>query len=74
MADRKVEYKTLQSLDNIRRVNGKTLEDYGLPDLQDYELEAAVDEQDTSTGDLIQQELNAYPLEQLESTAEMVPD
>ncbi|POM77519.1 Helitron helicase-like protein [Phytophthora palmivora] len=63
MNDRKVEYKTLQSLDSILR-------NYGLPLLQDYELEAAVDEQ--VTGDLIQQELNAYPLEQLESTAEMV--
>ncbi|POM73709.1 LOW QUALITY PROTEIN: Helitron helicase-like protein [Phytophthora palmivora] len=68
--DRKVEYKTLQSLDSILRVNGKTLENYGLPVLQDYELEVAVDEQ--VTGDLIQQELNAYPLEQLEPTAEMV--
>ncbi|POM64848.1 Helitron helicase-like protein [Phytophthora palmivora] len=70
MDDRKVEYKTLQSLDNILSVNGKTLENYGLPVLQDYELEAAVDEQDT--GDLIQQELNAHPLEQLVSTVEMV--
>ncbi|POM63997.1 Helitron helicase-like protein [Phytophthora palmivora] len=60
--DRKIEYKALQSLDNILRVNGKTLENYGLPVLQDYELEAAVDEQ--VKGDKIRQELNAYPLEQ----------
>ncbi|POM72694.1 LOW QUALITY PROTEIN: Helitron helicase-like protein [Phytophthora palmivora] len=65
-----IEYKPLQSLDNILCVNGKTLENYGLTVLQDYELEVAGDEQ--VTGDLIQQELNAYPLEQLEPSAEMV--
>ncbi|OWZ09741.1 Helitron helicase [Phytophthora megakarya] len=68
--DQKVEFKTLKSLDNILRVNGKTLENYGLPVLEDYREEADANEQDT--GDLVNQELNAYPLEQLETTAAMV--
>ncbi|OWZ22720.1 Helitron helicase [Phytophthora megakarya] len=67
--DRKVEFKTLSSLDNILRVNGKTL-NYGLPVLADYREEADANEQDT--GDLVNQELNAYPLERLETTAAMV--
>ncbi|OWZ06379.1 Helitron helicase [Phytophthora megakarya] len=68
--DRKVEFKTLKSLDNILRVNGKTLENYGLPVLEDYREEADANEQDT--GDVVNQELNEYPLEQLEPSAAMV--
>ncbi|OWZ12200.1 LOW QUALITY PROTEIN: Helitron helicase [Phytophthora megakarya] len=45
--DRKVEFKTLKSLDNILRINGKTLENYGLPVLEDYREEADANEQDT---------------------------
>ncbi|OWZ12881.1 Helitron helicase [Phytophthora megakarya] len=47
--DRKVEFKTLKSLDNILRVNGKTLENYGLPVLEEYREEADANEQDTET-------------------------
>ncbi|OWZ04358.1 Helitron helicase, partial [Phytophthora megakarya] len=67
--DRKVEVKTLKSLDNILRVHGKTLDNYGLPVLKDYREEADANEQDT--GDLVNQEFNAYPLIQLEITAAM---
>ncbi|OWY94855.1 Helitron helicase [Phytophthora megakarya] len=58
--DRKVEFKTLQSLDNILCVNSKTLENYGLPVLEDYREEADANEQ--NTGGLVNQEINAYPL------------
>ncbi|OWZ24246.1 LOW QUALITY PROTEIN: Helitron helicase [Phytophthora megakarya] len=66
----KVGFKTLKSLDNTLHVNVKALETYGLPVLEDYRAEAVANEQDT--GDLVNQELNAYPLERLETTSAMV--
>ncbi|KAK1943656.1 hypothetical protein P3T76_005052 [Phytophthora citrophthora] len=65
MDDPRVEYKALQSVDKILRANNKTLANYALPPLDNYDQDAVYDHHEE---DLIDQELNAYPLEQLEST------
>ncbi|OWY96829.1 Helitron helicase [Phytophthora megakarya] len=66
--DRKIEFKTLKSLGNILRVNGKTLENYGLSTIE----RRLADANEHDTGDLVNQVLNAYSLEQLVTTAAMV--
>ncbi|KAK1933963.1 ATP-dependent DNA helicase RRM3 [Phytophthora citrophthora] len=63
--DPRVEYRTLQSVDKILRANNKTLANYALPPLENYDQDAVYDHHEE---DLIDQELNAYPMEQLEST------
>ncbi|KAK1942999.1 ATP-dependent DNA helicase PIF4 [Phytophthora citrophthora] len=65
MDDPRVEYRTLQCVDKILRANNKTLANYALPPLESYDQDAVYDHHEE---DLIDQELNAYPIEQLEST------
>ncbi|EEY60735.1 helitron helicase-like protein [Phytophthora infestans T30-4] len=68
---RMAEYKALKNLADYLVSNQKSLDMYGLPLLADYDdVSAQVDDPDSASVDVVQQEIDAYPQNELEHVAE----